>query len=167
MTNLEKFIEVMNNTFDTGFKPERMNLTCCPCGVLKKPEYACRFFHCEGCKRWWHKEYADPKELSKDGILADCETVRQKLGKAELLAQLAEECNELGKAALKLRRVLDGANPTPVPKEEAEANLQEEIADVLGCVGLIGFIEMDANAQIYRKMKHWVKRLEARDSERN
>lgn len=166
MTNLEKFIEVMNNTFDAGFKPERMNLTCCPCGLLKKPEYACHFFHCEGCKRWWHKEYADPREMSKEAVMQDCEIVRQKLGKAEILAQLAEECAELGKAALKLRRVLDGTNPTPVTAEEANANLREEIADVLGCVGLIGFIETDANAQLERKFRRWVRRLEARDNEK-
>ena len=42
------------------------------------------------------------------------EYVRKTLSKEEQLAQLAEECAELGKAALKLRRVYDGRNPTPV-----------------------------------------------------
>lgn len=35
------------------------------------------------------------------------------LPKTEILAQLAEEASELAQAALKLRRALDGTNPTP------------------------------------------------------
>ena len=60
MTNLEKFIEVMNTAFDAKFKPENMELKCCPCGTLKKFNHACRHFKCDGCKRWWHKEYKIP-----------------------------------------------------------------------------------------------------------
>lgn len=37
------------------------------------------------------------------------------LPEEELLAQLAEECSEAAKAALKLRRARDGVNPTPAP----------------------------------------------------
>ena len=61
MTNLEKFIEVMNKTFDAKFKPENMELKCCPCGTLKKQRYACSRFKCEKCELWWHKEYQEPK----------------------------------------------------------------------------------------------------------
>lgn len=39
------------------------------------------------------------------------------LPEEELLAQLAEECSEAAKAALKLRRARDGVNPTPVSEE--------------------------------------------------
>lgn len=35
------------------------------------------------------------------------------LPKTEILAQLAEEASELAQAALKMRRALDGTNPTP------------------------------------------------------
>lgn len=49
----------------------------------------------------------------------------------ELLAGLSEECCELGRAALKLRRVYDGGNPTPTTEREAIDNLEEEIADVM------------------------------------
>lgn len=35
------------------------------------------------------------------------------LPKTEILAQVAEEASELAQAALKLRRALDGTNPTP------------------------------------------------------
>ena len=59
MTNLEKFIEVMNTTFDAGFTPENMKLGCSPCGTLKKPEYACEGYECEKCKKWWRKEYSN------------------------------------------------------------------------------------------------------------
>ena len=41
------------------------------------------------------------------------EKIKGRLGEAEVLAQLAEECTELAQAALKMRRVLDGKNPTP------------------------------------------------------
>ena len=66
------------------------------------------------------------------------EYVRQNLSKEELLAQLAEECAELGKAALKLRRVYSGQNPTPVKRPEAFNNLVEEIADVTLCLEVLG-----------------------------
>ena len=45
--------------------------------------------------------------------------------------QLAEEATELAQAALKMFRILDGRNPTPVTPEEGMANLYEEISDVL------------------------------------
>lgn len=48
----------------------------------------------------------------------------------ELLAGVAEEAAELAQAALKLRRVYDGTNPTPKPIEEAIDAFEEEIADL-------------------------------------
>lgn len=53
----------------------------------------------------------------------------------EILAGLAEEFAEGAQAALKLRRALDGTNPTPKSVEECSKNLQEEVADVLLCLG--------------------------------
>lgn len=49
------------------------------------------------------------------------------LPKTEILAQLAEEPSELAQAALKLRRALDGTNPTPKSVEECLENIQEDI----------------------------------------
>lgn len=40
--------------------------------------------------------------------------IRDYLSDAEIVAQLAEEASELTQTALKLRRVLDGTNPTLV-----------------------------------------------------
>lgn len=61
------------------------------------------------------------------------------IGKCEILCQLAEEASELSKAALKLRRAIDGSNPTPVTRDEAEKMLEEEIADVEVCLNVLGY----------------------------
>lgn len=55
------------------------------------------------------------------------------LPEEEILAQMAEECVEASKAALKLRRVRSGVNPTPVSEKDAFENLVEELADVYLC----------------------------------
>lgn len=57
------------------------------------------------------------------------------LPEEEVLAQLAEEAAELAQAALKLRRVLDGTNPTPLSESKARAALAEERTDVSLCDG--------------------------------
>lgn len=46
------------------------------------------------------------------------------IGKAAMLEQLAEECTELAKAALKMARIIRNENPTPVTEEEAIANIR-------------------------------------------
>lgn len=53
-----------------------------------------------------------------------------KIGESAILEQLAEECAELAKAALKLSRVVRKENPTPVTENDAFDNLVEEIGDV-------------------------------------
>lgn len=67
----------------------------------------------------------------------DLEYITAKLGTLEILCQLAEEASELSQAALKLRRVLDKTNPTPVDFNAAYDNLLEEIADVEGAVKVL------------------------------
>jgi NTP pyrophosphatase (non-canonical NTP hydrolase) len=80
------------------------------------------------------------------------EYVRKNLSKEELLAQLAEECAELGKAALKLRRVYSGENPTPVKRSDAYRNLIEEIADVTLCIEVLG---LNTGETLYNCGKLW------------
>ena len=92
--------------------------------------------------------------------MTDFDFVKEKLGEKEILAQLAEECAELGKAALKLRRAIGCGNPTPVTVEQARENLEEEMADVTGCMRLLGIDVEDVGAIIEKKMRRWRGRLE-------
>ncbi len=88
--------------------------------------------------------------------------IQDKLGEKELLAQLAEECAELGHAALKLRRTLSPDNPTPISTEAARIGLMEEVADVLFLLDLCGvditLAEIDLTQE--RKCARWINRLE-------
>lgn len=98
--------------------------------------------------------------------MADRNTVYDLLPEDELLAQLAEECSEAAKAALKLRRVRNGANPTPVSEEDAFSNLVEELADDDPCnmcddVG-------DSMVEIMeQKLARWKSRLASREETKN
>ena len=91
------------------------------------------------------------------------EYIRDSLSREELLLQLAEECAELGKAALKLRRIYDGSNPTPIKRPEAYNNLIEEIADVTLCVEVLGLNTpevLQTVGQIWgAKLDRWKQRL--------
>ena len=95
-----------------------------------------------------------------DNILNE---IRTKLGEEELLCQLAEECAELSKAALKLRRVLSGKNPTPVTENQARENLLEEIADVTLCLDALDLLKEEYATPIGQicgtKLARWEKRL--------
>lgn len=71
----------------------------------------------------------------------------EKIGKAAMLEQLAEECVELAKAALKRARIERGENPTPVTKAEAETALFEEYTDVLTCAKELGLTEWEGLAK--------------------
>ena len=86
------------------------------------------------------------------------EEIRDKVGEAELLAQLAEEAAELSQAALKLRRKLVGKNPTPKTELELRANLDEGLADVAVCVSVLG---LDTKWELMqKKICRWAERLE-------
>ena len=94
------------------------------------------------------------------------------LPKTEILAQLAEEASELEQAALKLRRALDGTNPTPKDVEECEMNLLEELADIKvaltvyladskPCIKARVSEEINKTAEI--KLNRWLHRLEKKE----
>ena len=98
------------------------------------------------------------------------------LPKTEILAQLAEEASELAQAALKLRRALDGTNPTPKSVAECEANLMEEFADVSNavtalCDAWFGH-SLDSECEFWdaereiedAKYKRWLSRLETKEN---
>lgn len=93
------------------------------------------------------------------------ERIEDILPREELLCQLAEEASELAQAALKLRRVTDGTNPTPVTYDNALGDVYEEAADVILCLQLCG-IDISSsivNNTIDRKIKRWQTRLGVRD----
>ena len=89
--------------------------------------------------------------------------IREIMPLAEIMTQLAEEAAELAQAALKYRRTLSNANPTPVSRREAETKLLEEIADVKLCLHVAGFEEVRHKIQVNRtitaKAERWPKRL--------
>jgi len=94
--------------------------------------------------------------------MTNVEIVKAALSKGELLAQLAEEAAELAQAALKLRRTLSNANPTPVTMEEAYDNLMEELADIGNCLDALGYDEKDmalVEQKKPAKMERWAGRL--------
>lgn len=80
------------------------------------------------------------------------------IGKAAALEQLAEECTELARAALKYSRKLRGNNPTPKTLEELEADLTEEFTDVTVCAMCL---KLCADYEImFSKMKRWQERIQ-------
>lgn len=87
----------------------------------------------------------------------------QQIGTPATLEQLAEECCELGQAALKLARKLRGENPTPKSEVECRNALREEMADVLVCMealSLAGVTTKEAVDEIAdEKRKRWSERL--------
>ncbi|MBO5953469.1 MAG: hypothetical protein J6Q53_05055 [Oscillospiraceae bacterium] len=101
--------------------------------------------------------------------MSDFDYIREKLPYEELLCQLAEEGAELSHAALKLRRVLDGTNPTPVTYEEATANLFEEIADILNILTALQLVEKHHAVQYaqisMQKSCRWCERLKEKYGE--
>ena len=87
------------------------------------------------------------------------------LSKPVLLEQAAEECAELGKACLKLARILRGENPTPVTEAEAIDNF-EEAADVVLSLAVLHEVGYDVSYddlydRMMAKLIRWNERLEA------
>ena len=72
------------------------------------------------------------------------------------LEQLAEECAETAKEALKLARIIRGENPTPSALHHTETRLAGEIADIMNALSVLDFpAEGDAG-----KMFRWAMRLD-------
>ena len=87
--------------------------------------------------------------------------VHEVLSTEALLEQLAEECAELSKAALKVARINRGENPTPLPIEDAISNLVEEVGDVRVCLEVLqkkGF-DFNTDSRERYKMRRWEERL--------
>lgn len=82
----------------------------------------------------------------------------------DLLIQLAEEASELAQAATKYYRVTHGANPSPVPVQDARNALIEEIADVNVAADAVRRkmgISCDEIAEVEdTKIERWRRRVE-------
>lgn len=88
------------------------------------------------------------------------EYIMNTLTTRELLEQLAEECNELSKASLKLIRALGlSENATPTGMVEAYDNFVEEQKDVISVLWLLTSSERYACIDGYPKYERWAKRL--------
>ena len=121
------------------------------------------------CRKVFANEYIDDRAVPMPGeswaltaeLSREFYYIREKLGKSELLAQLAEESAELAQAALKYRRALDGENPTPLSVKAAIDHLVEEIADVELCTALLSMPEDEARKDTIKRFKttRWIDRL--------
>lgn len=72
--------------------------------------------------------------------------IRKEYGDEYLYRQLAEECMELGHAALKFIRAQRGE--TPVPLDEAKTALIDEAADVRVMLNLLNDV-LDADERVW------------------
>ena len=60
------------------------------------------------------------------------------IGEPAMYEQMAEECVELAKAALKMARIERGENPTPVTASEMHNAIIEEYTDIVNCANELG-----------------------------
>lgn len=83
-------------------------------------------------------------------------TIRHNVNEAAIYEQLAEECTELAKEALKKARKLRGENYTPLNMEEIDISLKEELSDVQLCSMVLG-LHPDTKIIMY-KLNRWIDR---------
>ena len=94
------------------------------------------------------------------------EYVRDTLTDRDLLEQLAEECNELSKASLKLIRAHGlSENATPTSRVEAYDNFIEEQKDVISVLWLLTKDDNYKFIDNYEKYARWSKRLGYREEQ--
>lgn len=86
--------------------------------------------------------------------------IAEKLGRDEMLLQLAEECSELSQACLKMVRANKGL--TPKTFDECKDSLAEELNDVKVCMELVESLVpgLQSKQEFYREYKtdRWHKR---------
>lgn len=86
--------------------------------------------------------------------------IAERLGRDQMLLQLAEECSELSQACLKLVRAFKGLTPKSV--NECKDNLAEEVFDVRVCMGLVEYLinDLESREEYYEGYKpgRWHKR---------
>lgn len=92
-----------------------------------------------------------------------------RVSEEDRLLQLAEECNELSQAILKVYRYKKGTNKPKGTLASVYNNLTEEIADVSLCLDTILNAKQATRAVVEgkkkRKAQRWIKRLNGDYSE--
>ena len=94
------------------------------------------------------------------------------LPKTEILGQLTEELAEAFAAASKLRRKIDGKNPTPKTLNECWEDLKKEIGDVMNAIDALteqdpqNYHEFMSECGEYAepKMERWLSRLQGNEN---
>lgn len=68
MTNKEKFIEVMNQIFNTGLTKDNIDTTF-GCPVAFEYKIGCnRNMSCDKCRDWWNEEYKEETLKNDDEL---------------------------------------------------------------------------------------------------
>lgn len=80
--------------------------------------------------------------------------MKDHIGEPAMYEQMAEECTELAKAALKMARIIRNENPTPVTESEAYKNIIEEYTDVQTCARELG-IESDPEIERRKEVRFY------------
>lgn len=86
-----------------------------------------------------------------------CELIKTQIFEAARYEQLAEECTELAKAALKKARKIRRQNYTPLTMAEIDDNLIEEFNDVVLAAKTCD-LEIDKDI-ISAKLQRWIDRV--------
>lgn len=95
--------------------------------------------------------------------MTDRDYLIENLSVDAVCTQLAEECAELAKAALKLCRSRSAENPTPATEAEIIDNLTEELADVYCCIDIaissLGLSAFEVISIANFKKTRWAERI--------
>lgn len=87
--------------------------------------------------------------------------VREQLSPADQFGQVAEEAVELAHAAMKMQRILNGTNPTPVTEKEAIGKVMEEICDLYNALEVLKLdVSLKYEGIRKKKMARWVERIQ-------
>lgn len=101
--------------------------------------------------------------MEQKDFLENIERIQSKLCHRDLYEMLAEEAAELSQAALKVIRAEGmSGSVTPITAEEAHANLNEEVVDVLVVLAALN-VEIFNAKLADAKAQRWADRLEEKN----
>lgn len=169
--------EILGGWYNPDMENELEQLVCV---VENTPTAAA-----QDAQRWRYTAEEPPKEEDGDccGRLSRVKATLNRLyprkkvsdilPKPEILGQLAEELAEASAAASKLRRKIDGKNPTPKTLEECWEDLKKEIGDVMNSIDALtgqdpqNYHEFMSECGEYAepKMERWLCRLNEQKEE--